>query len=130
MLMNFSGNFAEWLSSAPQSLPTCINFLLSELSSASNPNIAAFSLVEVCSLCQNALANHCDEVLGLCVNALSTCPPTVKGRVFQCMSYVVKALPDQESSPRITFLVGGIIDQISNDAAVLEQQVILIYALY
>ncbi|KAJ3367666.1 hypothetical protein HDU91_001201 [Kappamyces sp. JEL0680] len=114
------GSFAEWLAVHPESLPKCVNFLVSELSASPNPSVAASSLVELCSICQVPLSKHCDEIMNLCLSILPLCSASVKGRVFQSMSYIVKALPQDEAGPRLSFLIGGIIDQVSQDLATIR----------
>ncbi|KAJ3305067.1 hypothetical protein HDV03_001993 [Kappamyces sp. JEL0829] len=114
------GSFAEWLAVHPESLPKCVNFLVSELSASPNPSVAASSLVELCSICQVPLSKHCDEIMNLCLSILPQCSASVKGRVFQSMSYIVKALPQDEAGPRLSFLIGGIIDQVSQDLAIIR----------
>jgi hypothetical protein len=114
------GNFAEWLAFHPTALPLCVNYLVTEITDSHNPIIAASSLVEVCATCQGPLAQHCDEVLNLCIAALSTCSTFVKSKIFLSISHIVKALPPSEATPRMSLLLGGIIDQLGQDVGSLS----------
>lgn len=123
------GNYAEWLASNTASLPICVNFLVGEVQTTNNPRIAASALVEVCSVCHDALSKHCDQVLQLCVTALNNCPSEIKGQIFHSISYIVKSLPANEASPRLVFLLDGIIDELSNELVKCEQVCLSLYYL-
>jgi hypothetical protein len=110
------GNYADWLSQNPtEALPVCIHFLVSEIEIAENPRIAASALVEICAVCHAALAPHCDQILNLCVGTLQSCRPDIKNQIFQSMAYLVKGLPVDEASPRLLYLLNGIMDELYQD---------------
>lgn len=107
------GSYADWLSNNPsQALPVCVRFLASELTASESPRIPSAALVEVSLTCSAALAPNCDQVLNLCVAALNSCSPEIKSQIFQSMAYIVKALPPDEASPRLVFLLNGILDEL------------------
>jgi hypothetical protein len=114
------GYLAEWFSANPDYLPSIFRFLINELSDCFNPVPAAMSLVEICCVCQSQLSDHCDEILNLCVQALSVASFNVKSRIFQAMSYITSALPTEEASPRILVMVGGIIAQLEQDLIMID----------
>ena len=116
------GAFAEWFSSNPDYLPSVFRFLIGELSSCFNPVPASMALVEICCVCQVQLSSYCDEILNLCIQALSTAPISIKNRIFQSMSYITSALPSEEASPRIVVMVGGILSQLEVDILLIDPQ--------
>ncbi|KAJ2997317.1 hypothetical protein HDV02_005655 [Globomyces sp. JEL0801] len=73
-----------------------------------HPMIAANSLVEICAVCQVHLAKYPDDIMNLCMTALPTVQPPIQGRLIQALSYVIQALPPNEATPRLSFILNGI----------------------